>query len=66
MVALNRKEIFAVLNKLGIHSTPELTIYFKEYKEYCINSSPAFSTKMVEKKQKAAMYKFISGQHGFD
>ena len=53
MAVLNRKEIFAVLNNLGIHSTPELTIYFKEYKEYYVNSSPAFSTKMVKKKQKA-------------
>ena len=53
MVALNRKEIFAVLNNLGIHSTPELTVYFKEYMEYYTNSSSAFSTKMVKNKQKA-------------
>ena len=49
MADLTKKEIIAELRKVGVHSTAEIDIYYREYREYSAQYSRAYFTKTLQR-----------------
>ena len=52
MADLTKKEIIAELRKVGVNSTAEIDIYYREYREYSARYSQAYFTKSLQRIRK--------------